>query len=283
MKDGKQSIVDVGPGCKVLGQPGYSRALLEQPALHFGANWAYFCCFLCSGAELGKQAREQPMFAHLLAGQDECPAAQQHLAPQGCGDWFPRLLFSSLLSWDFLYLPDHPGMPSIHPAHVIPVHAGMGAGQGAGSPASLPALALCDWDWEKGNCWQPGRAPGFFNAGKDGEEGKHRPRLTPDPCSQSAARLAESTTIASSVSSHPYAWGHAGSVRGVGGDDSSLSPAASSLRCHPPGDPEKLRRCGSLGTASPGRHGQVIPHRLGASMHFSRCFRIVKPKRHGKV
>lgn len=32
-----------------------------------------------------------------------------------------------------------------------------------------------------------------------------------------------------------------------------------------------------------GSCGQVITHRLGASMHFSRCFRIAKSKRHRKV
>lgn len=83
---GKWSITDVGPGCAVLGQPGYSRAL-PGPALHFGANLAHFCGPLCS-VEMG------------AAGVCTSPGkADKSLA----APYFPGVQrpFPLLLSWDF--------------------------------------------------------------------------------------------------------------------------------------------------------------------------------------
>lgn len=66
------------------------------------------------------------MFAHLLAGQDESFCST--LLPRGA----EGIPLPSLLS--FIYLPDHPGMLSIHLAHAIPVMAEHG------EPCSIPSL-----------------------------------------------------------------------------------------------------------------------------------------------
>lgn len=79
--------MDVRPGCAVLGQPGYSRALLG-PALHFGANLAHFCGHLCCVEMRAAGVCISPSKANKFLAAPYFPGVQRPFPP--------------LLSWDFM-------------------------------------------------------------------------------------------------------------------------------------------------------------------------------------